>query len=464
LNAKLGDGYYTGWTAAHYAAHYGHAAALQFLHEAGANLNATNTRGETPAYVAVLQNQTEALDALAKAGADLQKAKTYYGQTPAHLAARKGDVDALRVLIQAGVNLDVRDSAGDTPADNAKGHEEALKLILEVTTARGLLPPPAISLKEAATRGDVAALAQHRQAGSDLNAKLSDVDGWTAAHYAAHYGHSAALQFLHEAGANLNATNTRGETPAYLAAEGRNTEALETLAKAGADLQKAETNQGRTPAHVAARNGDVDALRVLIQAGVNLKATDYDGCAPADDAVGDEEALKLILEAGGIISLKVAAMVGDVAALAQQRQAGSDLNANIGDRYHKGYTAAHYAAHYGQAAALQFLHEAGANLNVTENRGATPALLAAAQGKAAALEALAKAGADLQKPESEMGWTPAHVAAGNGHVDELRVLIQAGVDLNAKSIKGDTAADLAGRESEEALKLILEAGGKRSKE
>jgi len=250
-----------------------------------------------------------------------------------------------------------------------------------------------------------------------------------------------------------------------LAAEGRNTEALETLAKAGADLQKAETNQGRTPAHVAARNGDVDALRVLIQAGVNLKATDYDGCAPADDAVGDEEALKLILEAGGIISLKVAAMVGDVAALAQQRQAGSDLNANIGDRYHKGYTAAHYAAHYGQAAALQFLHEAGANLNVTEDSGATPALLAAAQGKAEALEALAKAGADLQKPEPEMGWTPAHVAAGNGHVDELRVLIQAGVDLNAKSIKGDTAADLAGREShEEALKLILEAGGKRSKE
>ena len=74
-----------------------------------------------------------------------------------------------------------------------------------------------------------------------------------------------------------------------------------------------------------------------------------------------------------------------------------------------GWTAAHYAAHYGQAAALQFLHEApllscsasstsavpvreaGANLNMTDNRGATPALLAAAQGKAEALEALAKA-------------------------------------------------------------------------
>ena len=55
---------------------------------------------------------------------------------------------------------------------------------------------------------------------------------------------------------------------------------------------------------------------------------------------------------------------------------------------------------------------------------------------------MSEAGADLQKPEPEMGWTPAHVAAG---------------DLNAKSIKGDTAADLAGREShEEALKLILE--------
>ena len=32
------------------------------------------------------------------------------------------------------------------------------------------------------------------------------------------------------------------------------------------------------------------------EAGVNLNARDYDGCAPADDAIGDEEALKLILE------------------------------------------------------------------------------------------------------------------------------------------------------------------------
>eukprot|EP00439_Symbiodinium_sp_Y106_P078691 s2590_g17.t1 len=314
-----------------------------------------------------------------------------------------------------------------------------------IATTRG--QPPAISVKAAAMFGDVAALKQHFQAGFDLNAKI--VDGyytdWTAAHYAAHYGQAAVLQFLHEAGANLNVTDNRGATPALLAAELRNTEALETLAKAGADLQKAETNQGRTPAHMAARNGDVDALRVLIQAGVNLNARDYDGCAPADDAIGDEEALKLILEAGGIISLKGAAVLGDVAALAQERQAGSDLNADI-------------------AAALKFLHEAGANLNVTENSGATPALLAAAQGKAEALEALAKAGADLQKPESEMGWTPAHAAAYHGHVDELRVLIQAGVDLNAKSIEGDTPADLADRESEEALQLILEAGGKRSKE
>ena len=45
--------------------------------------------------------------------------------------------------------------------------------------------------------GQISELLLRAEAGSDLNA--ADPLGWTAAHYAAEYGHAAALKFLHEA-------------------------------------------------------------------------------------------------------------------------------------------------------------------------------------------------------------------------------------------------------------------------
>ncbi|CAE7851831.1 unnamed protein product, partial [Symbiodinium sp. KB8] len=200
------------------------------------------------------------------------------------------------------------------------------------TTTRG--QPPAISLQDAAEQGDVAALAAHRQAGSDLNAEVESEGGWTAAHWAALRGQTAALKFLHEAGANLSATDRWGSTPVLMALEGGTVEMLEALVeagvdlnvtdnggntpailvadgldhtaekllillKAGADLEKAN-QRGRTPAHVLAERGEVDALRVLIQAGVNLNAPTPDGYTAADIAALNhhEEALKLLLKAG----------------------------------------------------------------------------------------------------------------------------------------------------------------------
>ncbi|CAE7940223.1 ANKK1 [Symbiodinium sp. KB8] len=245
-----------------------------------------------------------------------------------------------------------------------------------ITTTRA--QPPAISLKEAAQRGDVAALAQHLQAGSDLNAVVDpDYDGWTAAHFAA-------------AGAKLCATDDEGKLLTELAARNRNAaETLKVLAKAGCDMN-AKVARGGTVAHWAADNPN-------------------------------------------------------------------------------------WINHGDGAAALKFLHEAGANLDAKDNAGATPACWAAERGNAEALEALAEARADLNDASNKFGFTPAHVAAEMCKVEALRVLIKAGVNLNVIDNYGYTVADRAadttrlGSETdliakkEEALKLILKAGGKRKK-
>jgi len=164
------------------------------------------------------------------------------------------------------------------------------------------------------------------------------------------------------------------------------------------------------------------------------------------------------------ISLHKAARNGDMAALKQHFQAGTDFNGWVSDGYvEKAFTAAHFAASEGHAAALKFLHQAGANLSARTFWALTPAYLAAQRGSAEALEVLAEAGADLDSPNNH-GETPTHMAATGGHVAALRVLIKAGVDLNVKDRWGDTPADLAAKKNhQEALKTILEAGGKRNK-
>ncbi|CAE7376239.1 unnamed protein product, partial [Symbiodinium sp. CCMP2456] len=422
------------------------------------------------------------------------------------------------------------------------------------TTTTTATTTTTISLKEAASKGDVAALAAHRQAGSDLDANLgvaSTEKGWTAAHYAASYGHAAALKFLHEAGANLNATTDYdGATPAMVAAQHCKEDALKALAEAGADLQKPNIH-GRTPAHLVAFDRYrpcLGALRVLIQAGVDLNAKDPDGETPADRADGwNDEALKLILEDEEAEATE-AAERGDVAALEQHLQAGADLNATLEPatsegpgwtavkfaardghvaalkflqkagvnvcaaakiaalNHHAaemlevlakagcdlnakvelssyydplGGTAAHWAArnqnHTDGAAALKFLHEAGANLDAKADDGSTPACWAADAGSAEALEVLAEAEADLNAASNKFGMTPAHVAAATCHLEALRTLIKAGVNLNVIDNDGQTAADRAvdiekgyypedlKAKREEALKLILQAGGKRNK-
>ncbi|CAE7251143.1 ANKRD10 [Symbiodinium sp. CCMP2456] len=115
------------------AARKGDVAALAAWRQAGYNLSSviSNTwDGNTPAHFAARGGHVEALKFLQEAGADLQGLNLNH-RTPAHLAAYAGNADALRVLIEAGVNLNVKDNDGDTPADDAKHHAEALKLILE---------------------------------------------------------------------------------------------------------------------------------------------------------------------------------------------------------------------------------------------------------------------------------------------------------------------------------------------
>eukprot|EP00439_Symbiodinium_sp_Y106_P035856 s3744_g4.t1 len=95
--------------------------------------------------------------------------------------------------------------------------------------------------------------------------------------------------------------------------------------------------------------------------------------------------------------------------------------------------------------------------------GSTPAHYAAGYGQVAALRFLKHARVDLEAVDDH-GYTPAHDAATWDNVEALRYLIEEGVNVNAVAKDGQTPADLAfDRNYRDAYYLLAKAGGRRNR-
>ena len=75
--------------------------------------------------------------------------------------------------------------------------------------------PPDISIHKAAHKGNIEAVKQHLDAGTDVNTKNTEVA--TALHYAAMEGHKEVAELLIDKGADVNARNNIGASPLDLA-------------------------------------------------------------------------------------------------------------------------------------------------------------------------------------------------------------------------------------------------------
>jgi hypothetical protein len=111
---------------------------------------------------------------------------------------------------------------------NSKGEKS------QSTVSKKSTKPPSIDIHTATLLGDLEAIRQHIQAGSDLNIKEPS-GGASPLITAAVFGKTEAARALIEAGADLNSTNNDGSTPLYCAAFFCRTEIVEALLDKGAD-------------------------------------------------------------------------------------------------------------------------------------------------------------------------------------------------------------------------------------
>ena len=136
------------------------------------------------------------------------------------------------------------------------------------------------------------------EGGADVNAK--DRRAWTALHRAVIGDRHLLVQFLIDAGADVNIAGPRGVLPLNYACVDA-PESASILLENGAKVNAAD-EIGCMPLHIAAQNGAIEVMRILIAYGANVNAETSDHRAMTAlhiaAEIGQKEAVKLLLDNG----------------------------------------------------------------------------------------------------------------------------------------------------------------------
>lgn len=241
-----------------------------------ANGTSPRSRGEsgrTPLHIAALRsNDVAVIHALLRAGADIN-ARDAGGTTPATEAAgnNHGNAEIFATLVDAGGIWD--HTAVHAGAVNS--NDALFPMLVEAGadpnaragTLRGT--PFHMAAADCGTRRGVCSSLAARipilvDAGADM--QLRDARGDTVLHYAARQNGAEAVEALLSAGMDIDARNDDGATPLHLAAGAEHgLGAVSTLLQAGADPNVTD-NLGRTPLQWAKTTGWEDNAEALRRA------------------------------------------------------------------------------------------------------------------------------------------------------------------------------------------------------
>lgn len=453
------------------AAVSGHVRVVKAIVPHVSDINAAASDGRTALHRAAFFNQAGVIDALVRAGADVDACDSECHWTPLHDASSQCSSDAVAVLVAHGANINVMDKEGRAPLHliTEGGHAPAARALLAAGADCGLrYGDSELSVLDLAVREAHLELMQEVMKHVDVNDAGSL--GYTALHHAAFWDEAAVIDSLVEAGADSEARDIDGRTPLHAAALKGSSEAVVALVRHGVELNALD-GEGRAPLHLAAEYGHIYAAEALLAAGVD--------CTLRVDAGGGNEWSALDLAAGE----------GHARIVREFMRRGADANASDS----QGNTALHRAAFTNKAAAIDALAEAGADVEATDVAGWTPLHDAAAEGSSDAVLALTRNGANPNRLDLE-GRSPLHLAAehghlqavehllaagaeagvrfGNsecsaldfaavgGHLDVLGVIVRRGVDVNATDSGGRTALHRAAFFNQAgAIEIIVEAGG-----
>ncbi|MDZ7719148.1 MAG: ankyrin repeat domain-containing protein [Balneolaceae bacterium] len=127
INAKNSKGN----TPLHYAISDGNEKLVNHLIELGANVNEMNANHNTPLTIAIIRDRNEIVDILLRAGANPNLGNSDK-MTATHVAALNGNYDAMTSLVANQADINIMSETGVTPLmlAAARGHYDVVNLLL----------------------------------------------------------------------------------------------------------------------------------------------------------------------------------------------------------------------------------------------------------------------------------------------------------------------------------------------
>jgi ankyrin repeat protein len=297
-----------------------------------------NKGGLTPLLFAVRQGNTESVNALLKAGADVNEVSTGDHTSPLLMATINGQFDIAMTLLAKGANPKLASDAGNTPLYATINTQWAAKSLYPQPTAQTKQQTIYLDLMEALLK-----------AGADPNARLTKHLWYMSYNF------------------DLLGVNTTGATPFWRAAYGTDVPAMKLLIKYHADPSIPTIKPvGRLPGADAPAEGDGSG-----------GGADPSGLPP--------------VPAGGpgVYPIHAASGVGygeGYAANSHQHAPDSwipavkylveELHADVNARDFNGYNPLHHAAARGDNELIQYLISKGADIKAVSRKGQTVADMA----------------------------------------------------------------------------------------
>ncbi|BAY82573.1 ankyrin [Calothrix parasitica NIES-267] len=408
-------------------------------------------------------------------GADINQVHKESGYTPLEIAAEKGELKIAKILIEAGA---IVDNGLSEPLELAayNGFTEIVDLLLQAGNYAEKEKNKHFynAFFSAIIRGHIKIVKSFIGIGVDVNYLL---DGDSGLCRATERCHEEIVEFLLEAGAEVNLRNGNQSTALMQAAYRASGEIARILIEKGADIN-AKDAEGQTPLIIAAGFGNAEVAGELILAGADIDAKDNNGhtalmyaslCESNDitEPIPDleeleeissestdsfEDKLKKLEQLGNILSnIEITGRVNiaQMLRIAGASQQGLGINDLV------------KAAEVGNLVKVKNLIKAGVDINGYSPTGNTALIAAVKKNHINIAQTLIKAGADINLPDKNIDNTPLMEAVMRENTEIVRILIEAGADVNIHTDYEYTAFTRAQYHSNpEIIKLLKDAGAR----
>jgi ankyrin repeat protein len=487
---------------------YGQAPLVSAVLAKNPNIESTNNSQMTSLNIASWKGFKEIVILLLNAGANINH-RDKDGLSSLIYAAKYGQEEIVRLLIARGADVDVKNNKGQNTLDvavEAKKTAVATMLMnmdafresnftIQKAVKDNNLPlielllmkkPELIEEKDESGYTPLhlsllvptqdAALTFLLQKGADIDARISN--GETPLMIAAWKNHKNGTLKLIKKSKSISSgkcpiiseTGTKGWSPLHYAARwNADTYIIKLLLQSGAEVDMAEENEA-TPLHFAADQGRLEAIRVLVAAGANIDAKDKWGRTALMRTIKGRHASagQLLVELGASVQEKsyeysmsalmfAVTWTDSVPLVETLLKAGATINDDLDNEECNPLTR---AAVNGNRTVFEFLLTKGGKPDVIDIFGQQPLQRATRSSLEKGVRVLLDAKADVNFREEKFGMTALHYAAAtNDNTTIAQLLLDHGADINAKDDTGTTPIFKAAFQSKRAMLKFLEEKG-----